>query len=553
MPRRVHGLLAILVLSTLAWPQDAVAKEEPHALYRVGAASIDISPTAAEIATHKFFLGGYGFGNGQVAGQQTPVVSPRFATGVMSVGRPHARAIAIGDGKNTIVLVELDNQGTFAGLKTNYSTGTPRPWGLDDMRREGAAETGLQIKDITISSDHSHAGQDLTGVWGFVPDDYLRDVLFPGVVAAIKNAVGSMEPARLFEAAINTPSPCDGLNDNILNNQFDCTDVSPIPGHDDLLHNQNTVDTEIRVMQAVAQKDHRVIVTVTNFAAHATVGGSSNTLVSADWPGFTADQLSATYGGVGITLVADVGRSQPNRQDCTPDELKAALANSNPAALQADPANASTSCSMSKYGLGVTSYARSALAYRATEVGPGGVASTTFFIREPGSAGLLFGPQYAGDPAGIPIARQNLPPYTEGTVIGTWVSAYRIGSVLITTNPGEAYPNIRYQVQAEVAGPSRYWTVGLANDQLGYLIAPTPDAYQAAIFHGFGLPNNPAPIANDNYFFNASHSIGDHVACTQVKLAGQLGFAAPSTPVGDCALFAGEVNTAGADGSPPPA
>jgi hypothetical protein len=62
--------------------------------------------------------------------------------------------------------------------------------------------------------------------------------------------------------------------------------------------------------------------------------------------------------------------------------------------------------------------------------------------------------------------------------------------------------------------------LGLANDQLGYLIAPATYvpviAAEAAV--------------NDNIIFNVSATIGDHVMCAGIRMAGAVGFAPALTP-----------------------
>jgi hypothetical protein len=60
--------------------------------------------------------------------------------------------------------------------------------------------------------------------------------------------------------------------------------------------------------------------------------------------------------------------------------------------------------------------------------------------------------------------------------------------------------------------------LGLANDQLGYLIAPV--SY---------VPVIAAEVAvNDNIIFNVSPTIGDHVMCSDIRLALSLGFSGSS-------------------------
>jgi hypothetical protein len=65
-----------------------------------------------------------------------------------------------------------------------------------------------------------------------------------------------------------------------------------------------------------------------------------------------------------------------------------------------------------------------------------------------------------------------------------------------------------------------------------------------------GDPHDPttwgvSPIDNDNYFFNVSPTIGDHVMCTMIKGAMQLGFPAAADAPIKCALWSLEVNESG--------
>ena len=72
----------------------------------------------------------------------------------------------------------------------------------------------------------------------------------------------------------------------------------------------------------------------------------------------------------------------------------------------------------------------------------------------------------------------------------------------------------------------------LADDQLGYLIAPTEGVPAAA--------EKTALTGNDNFLFNVAPTIGDHVMCTAITLALDVGF--PGDPLRDprCATWLGE-------------
>jgi len=75
--------------------------------------------------------------------------------------------------------------------------------------------------------------------------------------------------------------------------------------------------------------------------------------------------------------------------------------------------------------------------------------------------------------------------------------------------PGEAYPQIPLRV-AELVKPQGHVTAGLANDQLGYLIAPYR-TYSEPIRRSFinQRGDEVSPIDNDNYFFNVSTTMGE--------------------------------------------
>jgi hypothetical protein len=116
------------------------------------------------------------------------------------------------------------------------------------------------------------------------------------------------------------------------------------------------------------------------------------------------------------------------------------------------------------------------------------------------------------DGARLLRSRQN--PWVVGTTIRTVTSALRVGGVLFSGTPGEGFPAIGAGVRDAIEGEQEVFQLGLANDQLGYLIAPV----------------NYVPIiaaqvpVNDNIIFNVSPTIGDHVMCSNIRLALATGF-----------------------------
>ncbi len=174
--------------------------------------------------------------------------------------------------------------------------------------------------------------------------------------------------------------------------------------------------------------------------------------------------------------------------------------------------------------------------------GPPRVAARSYLITDPSSNALLLGLVAGGQAVGAPVNRSITPPWLTGNVLGTVVASARIGDVLLSSMPGEAYPQIPLKVRSIV--PARgYLTAGLANDQLGYLIAPVeayPEPIRRSFFNQRG--DEVSPIDNDNYFFNVSHTMGERVRCASLRGAGEVFGAGTSYVDADsgCAAFAAD-------------
>jgi hypothetical protein len=149
----------------------------------------------------------------------------------------------------------------------------------------------------------------------------------------------------------------------------------------------------------------------------------------------------------------------------------------------------------------------------------GPVRAAQGFIREAITGPAVTGLFTAGEYIGARINRNHESPWVNGQTIRTVVSAIRIGDVAIVGTPGEGFPRIGQDVREALgASAKEVIQLGLANDQLGYLIAPA--SY---------VPIIAAEVpVNDNIIFNVSPTIGDHVACADITLALSLGFAGTS-------------------------
>ena len=522
---RVLGALVAGVVLMFASASAALAAR--HLPWRVGFDKESVDPRPCPSAASSvpcdlnanFHLGGYGLG-------PTRVSTGPLVDGDGSVEHIYARAMAITNraGK-TLLLAAVENQGMFAA----YHQG---PYGLYDIRQQVSLDTGVPVDSIVINTDHSHAGPDLIGLWGGVPASYLqlvRDQTVRALDQAFHNRVpsqlrvgsdipvvpdsatgqyvkGTAAPGEFFDHSqfgVNTGVPGIAQQSGL-----------PIPTPPSGVptgatgYRDDLVDTQLRVLQAVGARGQR-LGTLINYAAHGTVMDGGNLRYSADWPGRVARAIEIALGEpVAVTMVADVGRTQPPRP------------NSDPSCGR----SGHPSCDVDKLDTWTrlfTPWVVRAVA-SATPVHGNAVTSQEIFTREAATNALLLGVGYSGEvPArGYGAYRSTTPPWISGSVVGTFVSVHRLGDILLTANPGEAYPDIRFGVLRELSGTQAAFTFGLANDQLGYLIAPTSE-YPWITFSNIG---------NDNALFNVSAQYGDHVYCTQAAAGAALGFKATGDP-----------------------
>jgi hypothetical protein len=470
---KVALLAASLVLVAVSPAQAKKVFSSPKAGYLAGAASRTINPDPdGTFAGKPVYLGGYGIGGG------SPVFEGRPATGVLGDGLS-VRAFAVSDRHVPFAIADIESQGWFVAVKNG-------PYGLLDMRKEVERRTGgaLPAENVVIQSDHSHSGPDPLGVWGGIPEEYLRHIADRTVDAIVK-AYTSMEPARLYYGT--------APGRDLLSNQFDYDEANSV------------VDSDVRVLQA--RSGGRTLVTLLNFSAHATVLGSSNTKVSGDWVQAANPLLEQRFGGKGVTVVGTLGRTQPADRSC-----------SDPGATGEDAQNL---CKLHDYAERVVDRAAEAVA-NAQPVNATSVAVRSYLVQDPSSNALILGLEYAGGTFGVPLNRDMTPPWLTGNVLGTVTATARIGDVLLSAGPGEMYPQIPLKVAGIV--PARgHMTAGLAGDQLGYLIAPYesyPEPIRRSFFNQRG--DEVSPIDNDNYFFNVSHTIGERVTCALLRGAGEV-------------------------------
>jgi hypothetical protein len=463
--------------------------------YLVGADTEDITPTGVTN------LGGFGLGDGSVIPSQVTGRGGVWDGNNPDPSKPRirSRAVVFDDGKNAVAIADIETQGMFAA----YDLSKFGPWGLHDMAVQVAKDRpGLPVDHIVIASDHTHHGPDTIGAWGGVSPTYLH-FIYDQTVKAIENAydarvLADVKAGQSDASDLIYNQACSEALNQDKTPTYTGPDVCAVPGK----------DGEMRVVQAT-KPSGQTVMTLVVYAAHSTT--NMGNAVDGDWPQFIGDHLADIYGGVGMGMEGANGGTQPCRPAC--------------AFTSKDEPGYNIDSRFDAITTNYTFHAQDALAHAAPVTGP--VQAAQAFIHEGVIGPFVTGLFLLGSHTGTPLMRSKDSPWMAAQTIRTVVADVRVGNLLFDATPGEGFPAIRSGVESAVSGPKMVIQLGLANDQLGYLIAPVNYvpviAAEAAV--------------NDNILFNVSPTIGDHVMCADITLAHSLGSDWTVTDPATCAPY----------------
>lgn len=460
--------------------------------YLVGAATEDITPGGPTN------LGGFGLGDGTVIPSAITGRGGFWQGPVPTDPDPliRTRAVVFDDGKNAVAIASIETQGMFAA----YDDG---PFGLHDMAVQVAHDIpGLPVGHIVIASDHTHHGPDTIGAWGGVSTAYLahvRDQTVKAIETAyLQRRFATVRAGQSDASDLIYNQACSEALNQDKQPTYTGPDLCATPGKDGMM----------RVLRATAPSGE-IVMTLVVYAAHSTTNigpgpgqrqaGDTRGPMDGDWPQFLGDRIAAADGGVGIGMEGANGGTQPCRPSCAftrPSEPGYSV-------------DSRFEAVMLNYG----AHADDALHNRSTFTVTGPVAAAQRFVREPITGPFVNALFLAGKHTSTRLMRASSAPWMDAQTVRTVVADVRVGSLLFDATPGEGFAAIRQGVEDAVHGPAMVIQLGLANDQLGYLIAPT--SYVPVIAAEAAV--------NDNILFNVSPTIGDHVMCADIDLATRLG------------------------------
>lgn len=328
------------------------------------------------------------------------------------------RAVAVGDGRDTVVLAVLDGVeyfGTYARLCQGC--------GFFDLARELGRELGIDPAGFLFASTHSHTAPDFAGAWGGVPGWYMRQVA-DAIRQAVRQAVASMRPAVL-EAGEEWARRYNAERRDFY---------------------RSAEDPALTWFRAVAAgRKREVIATVGVYAAHPVTVDPEAGIAHADWPGVFARRLEERFGGVGLAFVGGLGNMSPRGGT---EEIGRGLADLIPAVGRGRPVR-------------------------------GGDVRVlqTFWDQPVTNSGLLalgapgfFDRPFQPVPAAVRVGKDERRPCTSAAPVSvrTAVSVARLGDLWITGAPGEQFANLTNTIKERAPGIAL--TLSQVNDGLGYVL-----------------------------------------------------------------------------------
>jgi len=470
---RIRAALVLACALAALTAAPSVAAPAP-ALFHAGAAVESLDPNLADNGKGvDVYAGGFG-ASPPIRTMNDPIEVRAF---YVSNAAGHAVAVAV-----------VDAQAYFAA----YQEGAD--YGITSVRQAAAAELHMSPNDIIVQATHTHAGATLEGIWGPVPLPYLQ-LVHDQTVKAIVAAARTAQPAHLQIGSYDAP-----WIDNVDNNQTDS-----YPGW--------VQDGQVSVLRAVTP-DGAPIMTFDSVPAHGDiVEGSGEKKLSADYFGVVRAALDQRLGGINVVGPATLGREE------TPVQVGGI-----PVAKW--------------FGGVVTSIVGKAIT-DAHWITDDTVASADTFTQVAGTNPLLLALVAANHlpddqknqmwtttadvQSSYPIDRQDTPPYQTGGVIGTDVTALRIGKTVLLSMPGEPFPEVRNAIAAATTGADHIIALSKGQDDWGY--------FYPAWAWGFT-----SIYDSDHNIFNVAPQAGDQIILDQSANIRTLGFPVDhtvSTPVSE--------------------
>lgn len=448
-----------------------------------------------------------------------------------------ARATAVSDGTDTIVMMILDgayyfakygqmcndnptHASTFDGTGPGANTYT-QDCGFRDLQASMAAKYGytgpsargafgVEPSSFFLASSHAHASPDFVGAWGGVPRWYMQQVE-DAIREAVYGAIDSMQPSYLEAGEILYR----GGNNERRNHYHSaeensetwmrfvaeedaepiCTTPSPSPSSTEQVPpghaKKQTPEPSPTPSCTQPSPTKRAVATIGTYAAHPT--DSSGGRAYADLAGVFAKRAEERFGGIGLyfqtgfgNMSSRIGRSQLAQKlvDFMPD-----LGQGRQVTGNLDVKTVMRTFDQPATNVVLTSGGASGVFDRPFESRPSAVSI--------GKGSLT------ADTSAMPYKRCNS---ASALTVNSQVSVAKIGDLLITGGPGELFSNLTNTIKEQHPDGITF-PLSLINDGLGYIMQSIETDHVGR--QAVGFVNGPLSEYEDAYSIDAC--FGDQV------------------------------------------
>lgn len=454
--------LASMVAVTLALL--GVARQAGATDLRVGTCRRDITPVSPGLADEYETR----FGVPAVVNHSDPIWMAGFGNGRSALDyhdRLWARGIVL-DGKGgRLAIVTLDVVGYFANE-------------IATIRALVSPSSGVDY--VVVTSTHQHQGPDTLGLWG--PNELVSGIDFQyldfvnaAAADCIDDAAAHLVRGRVRLATTTSAGLSLGIDPE--DDGMGVADGKVLAGDPALAPDTGgrIVDPTLAVMQFTTRgAPHAVLATLVNFASHPESLGSSNRLITSDFPHAARERLELRYGGLAIWVSGDLGVLQgPLDIDVLDPTTNA-------------PAPRRTFRFAEVHGTQLAERVIRALAtagqgdpapqLRFASVNPVAVPLENPFFRLLAAVGVLntrrplFTDGKPDSAVGAFLPPADFLPMALGEGIHTEVGALRIGRAGVALVPTELDPQIGFDYRSHLASAEHTFIFGLANDHIGYQV-----------------------------------------------------------------------------------
>ena len=472
------------------------------------------------------YMGGYGLG-------------PMFPiTGWDDEYDLWARAVAMSDGNDTVVLTLLDAvywEGRYNSMcdgcgfldlseQLAESYGYKPTGGGPNGDQPVPGANGITPASFVFASTHSHTSPDFIGGWGGVPPWYMQQVT-DTLKAAATEAVKVMQPAVLETGEVIArqfngerrdfyrSAEDDGLSwfrliaANDLPKEEYCPPVEPAPEEPPNSGNGNgfgnagkATPSPTPTPECEPADPGTAIATVGAYAAHPVTADESAAKGDADFPAVFAKRVEEAFGGTGMFLQTGLGNISPRGNKV---EMGNGLAALIPAigkgGVVTDP----------NVRVGRTGWDQPV-----TNVPLGSLGVAGFFDRKFNEAPAAVREGKGGE--------ENKKCTSASPVsVDTTVSAAKIGSLWLTGAPGEIFSNFSNTIEERNPGGVTM-ALGLVNDGLGYIVQAFETDHVGR--QGVGFAGKAGPIGLSEYedAYSIDHCFGDAALENTIRLLNAL-------------------------------